>query len=151
MIRAAGPGDEEILLDLQRASALAGLAHVFPPEQYPFPDDAVRRRWHEQLRRDEVTTLLAEVDHAPVGLVSVSPGWLESLYVVPEHWGTGVAPELHDEAVGLLERPCHLWVLVENRRARRFYDQRGWIADGEQRPANFPPWPPELRYTFDSG
>ena len=131
-----------------RASSLAALGHVFPPESYPLPDEAIRERWRSQLRRAEATTLLAEVDGREVGLVSFSRAWLESLFVVPELWGTGVAARLHDEAVPKLERPCHLWVLEENHRARRFYDRRGWRADGEQRPANFPPWPPELRYSL---
>ncbi len=148
MIRPAEPGDEEALLAVQRAASLAALAHVFPPERFPFPDEEIRRRWEAQLRRDEATTLLAEVEGLAVGLVSWSPGWLESLFVVPQHWGTGVAARLHDEAVAGLERPCHLWVLEENPRARRFYDRRGWGPDGERRPANFPPWPPELRYTL---
>lgn len=150
MIRPAGPGDEELLLEVQRAAALAALAHVFPPERYPFPDEAIRDRWRKQVRRDDATTLLAEAEERPVGLVSFSPGWLESLFVVPEHWGTGLAARLHDEAVAALERPCHLWVLEENHRARAFYDRRGWSPDGERRLADFPPWPPELRYTLDA-
>jgi GNAT superfamily N-acetyltransferase len=149
VIRPAAPGDEETLLEIQRAASLAALAHVFPPDRYPFPDEAVRDRWREQVRRGDATTLLAEVEERPVGLVSFSAAWLESLFVVPERWGTGLAARLHDEAVAVLERPCHLWVLEENHRARRFYDRRGWLADGERRPANFPPWPPELRYTLD--
>ena len=150
MIREAGPGDEELLLEVQRAASLAALAHVFPPDRYPFPDEAIRERWRDQVRRRDATTLLAEVDGQPAGLVSFSPGWLESLFVVPQHWGTGLAARLHDEAVAALERPCHLWVLEANPRARTFYDRRGWLADGERRPANFPPWPPELRYTLDA-
>jgi GNAT superfamily N-acetyltransferase len=147
-LRAAEPGDEERLLAIQRASSLAALGHVFPPERHPFPDDAIRERWHTQLRRAEVTTLVAEVDGREAGLVSFSRAWLEILFVVPDHWGTGVAARLHDEAVVALERPCHLWVLEENHRARRFYDRRGWRPDGERRPANFPPRPTELRYTL---
>jgi GNAT superfamily N-acetyltransferase len=149
-LRPAGPGDEESLLAVQRASSLAALAHVFPPERHPFPHEAIRDRWRLQLRRAEATTLLAEVDGRAAGLVSFSPGWLESLFVLPEHWGTGLAARLHDEAVAALDRPCHLWVLEENHRARRFYDSRGWQPDGERRSANFPPWPPELRYTLDA-
>jgi GNAT superfamily N-acetyltransferase len=149
-VRSAGPGDEEILLAIQRASSLAALGHVFPPERYPFPDAAIRERWQTQLRRADATTLLAEVQGHPSGLVSFSAEWLESLFVVPEQWGSGVAARLHDEAVAALVRPCHLWVLEENLRARRFYERRGWQGDGEGRRANFPPWPPELRYTLAS-
>lgn len=149
-LRLAQPGDEEVLLEIQRAASLAALAHVFPPGRHPFPDEAIRARWHEQVRRTEATTLLTEVEGRPVGLVSFSPGWLESLFVSPAFWGTGVAAGLHDEAVDALDRPCHLWVLEENHRARRFYERRGWAGDGEVRPAQFPPWPPEARYTLEA-
>jgi GNAT superfamily N-acetyltransferase len=150
VLRSARPGDEDTLLEIQRASSLAALAHLFPPERHPFPDAAIRDRWRDQVRRDDATTLLAEVEGRAAGLVSFSSSWLESLFVVPERWGSGVAARLHDEAIAALERPCHLWVLEENHRARRFYDRRDWLPDGVRRPANLPPWPPELRYTLDS-
>jgi GNAT superfamily N-acetyltransferase len=147
-VRPARPGDEEMLLAIQRSSSTAALGHVFPPERHPFPDDAIRDSWRELLRSDGVTTLIAEVEERPAGLVAWSDGWLARLFVAPEHWGTGLAARLHDEAVAALGRPCHLWVLEENARARRFYERRGWRADGEQQPAGFPPWPTELRYTL---
>jgi hypothetical protein len=31
-----------MLLAVQRAAAVDAFAHVFPPERYPFPDDAIR-------------------------------------------------------------------------------------------------------------
>jgi GNAT superfamily N-acetyltransferase len=149
-IRPARRGDEEVLLAVQRSSSQAALGHVFPPERYPFPDDAVGESWAELLRRDGITTLIAEVAGRPAGLVTWSPAWLHRLFVVPEQWGSGLAAGLHDEAVGALARPCHLWVLEQNARARRFYERRGWRADGERQPADFAPWPTELRYTLDA-
>lgn len=149
MIRQARPGDEGVLLAIQRAAAVAALGHIFPRERYPFPDDTIRDRWERRLREEEATTLIAEVDGRPAGLVCHVPGWLASLFVVPDQWGTGLAAGLHDRAVSALERPCHLWVLEENHRARRFYERRGWRPDGERRPADFPPWPAEVRYTLD--
>jgi GNAT superfamily N-acetyltransferase len=149
-VRPARPGDEEALLEIQRASSIAALGHVFPPEQHEFPDDAVRASWSELLRRDGVTTLIGEVAGRPAGLVAWSAVWLHRLFVVPEQWGTGLAARLHDDAVRALARPCHLWVLEQNARARRFYERRGWCADGEHQPAGFPPWPTELRYTLDA-
>jgi GNAT superfamily N-acetyltransferase len=62
---------------------------------------------------------------------------LHALYVLPEHWGTGVGPALYDrfpprlgEAVGVLD------VWDGNRRAIRFYERRGWVLDGRSRPAS---------------
>jgi GNAT superfamily N-acetyltransferase len=69
-----------------------------------------------------------------VGLAAARPAWLDGLYVVPDCWRTDVATRLDDHAVARLatlgHKRCHLWVLEDNRRARRFYERRGWRAGG---------------------
>jgi GNAT superfamily N-acetyltransferase len=79
--------------------------------------------------------------------------WLDGLYVVPSHWGAGVAQALHDHAFGLLagfgSQRCHLWVLEHNGRARRFYERLGWRANGDTRVVPFPPNPIDVGYTID--
>ena len=145
-LRRATPADSAFLAEVQEAASLAGLAHVYPPERYPFPNDAVRRRW-------EVFTSAGgwavRSDH---GFVAVSGCWLEALYVLPQAWGTGHADDLHDAAVEELRRlaveRARLWVLEENARARRFYERHGWRADGTSRVVEFPPNPTDLGYTL---
>ena len=44
---------------------------------------------------------------------------------------------------------CHLWVLEDNARARRFYERRGWEENGETRVVEFPPNPLDVGYTLD--
>lgn len=46
-IREAGPDDVETLFTIQRVTSLAAFAEFFPPDRYPFPDDAVRARWSD--------------------------------------------------------------------------------------------------------
>ena len=41
-IRAATRTDVETLLAIQRTASLAAFAHVFPPAEFPYPDDDVR-------------------------------------------------------------------------------------------------------------
>ncbi len=81
------------------------------------------------------------------------PEWLDGLYVVPEWWGKGVAAELHDRALEIVRElgftRCHLWVLEENARARRFYERRGWQGNGRTRVVPFPPNPLDVGYTLD--
>ncbi|MDE3094170.1 MAG: GNAT family N-acetyltransferase, partial [Acidobacteriota bacterium] len=61
------------------------------------------------------------------------------LYVDPDHWGRGVGSLLHDAVITALRQwpvaSAHLWVLEGNRRAQRFYVQRGWRLDGASRRA----------------
>jgi hypothetical protein len=39
-------------------------------------------------------------------------------------------------------------VLEENRRARRFYEKRGWRMNGETRVVEYPPHPIDVGYSF---
>jgi ribosomal protein S18 acetylase RimI-like enzyme len=61
-------------------------------------------------------------------------GELQAIYVLPSHWDAGAGRAVHDRAVGSLRAAgfsaATLWVLADNARARRFYERRGWRADG---------------------
>ncbi|HYZ76561.1 MAG TPA: GNAT family N-acetyltransferase [Gaiellaceae bacterium] len=135
-----------------RETALVAYRHVFPPELYPFPDEAERSKWR-RLVRDHGRThrlVVAEVAGDVVGAVVATPGTLQHLFVVPSSWGTGVADALHAAAVevsreaGVAE--CRLEVLAENCRARRFYERHGWVPDERSRPADYPPYPRVVGY-----
>ncbi|HKB20570.1 MAG TPA: GNAT family N-acetyltransferase [Gaiellaceae bacterium] len=135
---------------VQERASLAALAHIFPPELYPYPREAVHARWAVAVEEPEKRTLIAVSEEEPVGAACVAHGWLEGLYVVPERWGTGLADELHDRALeevrGLGSSSCRLWVLEDNIRARRFYERRGWRENGETRVVGFPPNPLDIGY-----
>ena len=149
-MRRAGVEDLEALFAIQRASALAGYANVFPAELYPFPDDAVREQLRIQLADPAVVAIVDDAGH---GYVLVRPGWLERLYVHPDGWGSGVGGRLHDEALaalrGMGSSSASLWVLAENARARGFYERRGWYLNGDERVVPFPPKPIDVGYSID--
>ena len=88
----------------------------------------------------------------PVGVAAIEGEWLNGLYVVPAEWGTGVAERLHDaavEAIAAGHTEAKLWCLEENRRARRFYEKRGWHVNGEMRVVPYPPQPLDVGYSLD--
>jgi GNAT superfamily N-acetyltransferase len=153
-VRAVRRGEAETLFELYRRTALVAYAHVFPPERYPFPDDAVRESWRDVVvghgRGHEVS--VAEEDGTLVGAVVAAPGTLEHLFVVPERWGTGVADALHDAALAVSREAgaalCRLEVLEENRRARRFYERHEWRLDGRRRLGEYPPHPAVVGYAL---
>ena len=153
MIRDARPEEAELLAGVQERASVAALGHIFPPERHPFPRDAVQTRWKEFAADPARRTLIALSADDPVGAACVSVEWLEGLYVVPEHWGTGLAGSLHDRALELVRElgstRCHLWVLEENLRARRFYERRGWRENGETRVVEYPPNPLDVGYSLD--
>jgi diamine N-acetyltransferase len=148
-LRTATSDDAAACLAVQRRAAVVGYAHIFPQDQHPFPDDVVRAEWVRRLASDAQVVLAVEAD-AVVGTVSARGSRLEALFVVPERWGTGVAGLLHDRALELIaaagRAAAELDVMVDNARARRFYERRGWAPDGRAETSPFPPYPKILGY-----
>lgn len=70
-------------------------------------------------------------EDAPAG-----SGEIYALYVDPPFWSAGIGGALLSYGLPLLAEqqlaPVFLWVLRENMRARRFYERRGFIADGAE-------------------
>ena len=150
MSRRGRLADLDTLFGIQKESAVAGYAHVFPPDRYPYPDEEVRESLRSLLEEPGVTALL---DDAERGFVLFGPGWLHRLYVRPSAWGDGVGQVLHDEALAALDDAgsdaASLWVLADNSRARGFYERRGWRLNGAERPVPPPPNPFEVGYSID--
>jgi GNAT superfamily N-acetyltransferase len=152
-IREARPDEARLLAAVQELASVAALGHIFPPELYPYPREAVQARWIAATADPATRTLIALSGEEPVGAAFVSAEWLEGLYVVPEQWGSGLAGSLHDQALELVRElgstRCHLWVLADNVRARRFYERRGWRENGETRVVEYPPNPLDIGYSLD--
>lgn len=152
VIRKAFPGEAEDLFKVQRASALAAFGHIFPPDRFPFPDEAERKRWREYVRSDASEVLVAEREGQILGMVVVTRDVMERLFVHPQYWRQGVGSRLHDAAIGrLIDQgldSCRLFVLEENHAARRFYERKGWKRDGRRMESMFPPHPVGLGYTL---
>jgi GNAT superfamily N-acetyltransferase len=120
------------------------------------PDE--RERMLDLLGDERTWAQLALIDGHPVGHVGMVParqrpagggpeGWraqpairgmvhLWQLFVRPDYWGTGVADVLHREFVAEAMNQGYergrLYTPAAHQRARRFYERRGWRAQGEQ-------------------
>jgi GNAT superfamily N-acetyltransferase len=153
VLRSAQADEAKELAELQERSSVAAFGHIFPPDRCPFPREDVHARWAEALQDSSIRTIVAELDGERVAFASMRAEWLDALYVVPEFWGAGVAPAIHDRALELVgelgSKRCHLWVLEDNTRARRFYERRGWRQNGARRVVPWPPEPVEVGYTLD--
>ena len=153
MIRDARPDEAATLAAIQRDASLAALAHIFPPDEYPYPMAEVTDRWEDALADERVAVFVAEDGGIPVGVAGARAEWLDGLYVLPEWWSRGVGRALHDHVLEHLRSAgstrCHLWVLEHNDRARRFYERLGWREDGTSRVVPFPPHPTDLGYAIE--
>ena len=150
ILRPARSDEADTLLAIQREVAVDAFAHVYPPERYPFPDDAIREVWAEALADPDVEVYVAELDGAAVGAVSVGRGYLSTLYVLPAYQGRGVGSALHDLALERLRalgfEQARLWTLDGNASGRRFYERRGWTLTDETRVVPYPPNPVDVQY-----
>lgn len=148
-VRVATAADVDACFDIQRRSAVVGYAHIFRQSEYPFPDDVVRKEWIDRIDSGRWVAI-AHLDDEPVGTVSTHGSRIESLFVVPEHWGSGVGTALHDAAIADLAArgtaAAELDVMADNLRARRFYEGRGWSRDGREEISPFPPHPRLVGY-----
>jgi GNAT superfamily N-acetyltransferase len=146
--------DAELCFGIARAAAVVGFQHVFPPDLYDFPAEAIRADWVSALTDPDGETYIAFGDDEAVGVVSVSGGVLQTLYVMPESWSRGVGSRLHDFALDRLResnvREARLWTLAENHRARAFYEKRGWSLTGRTRVVPFPPHPIDIEYAHST-
>jgi GNAT superfamily N-acetyltransferase len=152
-IREASPVDLDALFAVQKAASTAGFAHVYPPDRYPYPDEAIRSEIARRLEDAETMYFVADENGRIVGLAGVSPGWVEQLYVLPELQGRGVGSALLDAAVAWRRKAgdteLRLWTLEGNEAGRRFYEGRGWRLAEETRVVPYPPHPIDVSYMLE--
>jgi GNAT superfamily N-acetyltransferase len=151
LIRVAALEEAGMLMRIQREAAVTAFAHIFPPEAYPFPEEGVQAQWQEALQDPGVEVYVLEIGGEPAGSVAVGDGFLQTLYVLPAHQGTGAGSLLHDHALDRLRAlgfdEAKLWTLEGNHAGRRFYEKRGWSLNGETRVVPFPPNPLDVGYS----
>lgn len=100
--------------------------------------------WAANLDQEERWSLVLEESGRLIGTSSVGPsrwrdypdfGEVVSLYLLPEHMGRGYGGPLLEAAVeapaGRGFRDVLLWVLEDNRRARRFYEKHEFRPAGD--------------------
>lgn len=120
---------------------------------YPAIDFAARRGWLldrlERMVTDSTSIVVAEVDGAPAGFVTVgSDGWIDQMLVGLGHQGSGVAAALMAAAKAASPAGLDLDVNADNARAIAFYRREGFVTTGyrlneQGRPADLMAWRPE--------
>ena len=97
-------------------------------------------RWRGRLREEQPpqATTVAELGGELVGFASIGRSrdddladWLElnTIYLLPSAWGTGIGGRLLDAAL-VRDRRYFLWVFVGNQRAQAFYRKTDFAPDG---------------------
>lgn len=148
-------GDLDAVLEVQAAGAVVGLAEVFAPDLYPFPRDAIRARWRNEITDPDIATFVAVEGRSDRVVGFAATRFVELLHFGIEvgSWGTGLAGEfLAEVVVELRDADADPWlrVFADNHRGRRFYEKHGWSATGESTVSSFAPYPELLTYTLPS-
>lgn len=139
-IRPAVAGDAEILCALFLAARRAAL-----PDLPRLHTDAETQAWMERSVIHGGGTMVAVRAGRCVGFVAVAGAWVEHLYVAPEAQGQGIGRRLLAVAKQQSPSGLSLYVFQDNRRARRFYEQQGFMLVAETDGAgNEEQWPDAL-------
>ena len=129
-LRPYTPADEDATIELWRRTW---------SQHYPHIDFNARvNGWRERWRQELIPVahvVVADMDGVPAGFVTVAPKtkYLDQVVVAPEHWGSGIARALLDEAKRLSPSGLELLVNKDNARAIRFYEKHGFSYAGEDK------------------
>lgn len=105
---------------------------------------------------------IAYLNGQPIGMLAIgksrdddaddSTGEVGAIYLLPDYWGKRYGKQLMDFAVERFnELSCKkitLWVLEENKRARRFYEKYGFVSDGTKKELNIGKTLIAVRYVY---
>lgn len=134
--------------DISRIHALTWKAAYQGLVPQQFLDELKEDNWVEvftnSMRKHPFTVQMVFDRDTPVGCISYGqsrdsglPDWGEivSFYLLPQYWGKGYGKLLMDTAMadlGRTFRSVYIWVLKENRRARRFYEKNHFHWNNEE-------------------
>lgn len=142
-LRRARPEDAAAIADIHLRSRRHGLPYL--PELHT---DAETRFWVAEVMLPQQDVWVAEVAGAVAGFAALHEGWLEHLYIAPEHQGRGLGHALLDLAMARNPGGLQLYAFQRNDRARRFYEQRGFVAEWFGDGAENEEGEPDVRYRW---
>jgi len=120
IIRRAQPAESD---------AVAALSRISRETALPYLADVHTREDDREFFRDRVFTTcevwVAERDGVLAGFCAFREGWVDHLYVHPEHHRTGVGSALLRTAMAANEA-LQLWTFQRNMNARAFYEAHGF-------------------------
>jgi GNAT superfamily N-acetyltransferase len=108
---------------------LAARRHAMPYLAELHSDDEVRV-WTRETLLPKAEVWIAEIGGLPVGYLALVDDILDHLYVGPDHQGRGVGSLLLAKAKALRPAGLRLYAFQRNRRARAFYEARGFAPVG---------------------
>ena len=108
------------------ASRKASIPAIPPPAH---TDDEVREHFARTLvpQRD-AWVAEAGATNKIIAVLVLDNGWVDQLYVHPDHTGQGIGTEMIELAKDSSPTGLQLWTFQSNTDARRFYERHGFVA-----------------------
>jgi GNAT superfamily N-acetyltransferase len=149
-----------VLSDLEQITDLWLRARRRARPAIPTPvhtDDEVHR-WFADVVLPERDVWLA-VDPYPsvdpyrsvLGLLVLDGGWVDQLYVDPDHLGKGIGSRLLSVAKARSPEVLQLWTFAANHRARNFYERHGFVITDRTDGARNEEEAPDILYCWTAG
>jgi GNAT superfamily N-acetyltransferase len=158
-LRRARPEDATAIADLIRSAKGAAMPWLHVPHTAEedrnwvatvlLPQQDVWLATNVDPTNGDATT--ATTTHPIVGVLALTPGHLEQLYIATDHQGAGVGRLLVDHAKRLHPGGLELWVFQRNARARRFYESAGFVLAELTDGATIEEREPDARYVWTPG
>lgn len=123
-LRRARPEDAPAIAEIHLASRRHGLPYLAEVHT-----EAETHQWVAGVMLPQHEVWVAEVGGDVAGFAALHEGWLEHLYIAPEHQGKGIGSALLDLAMTRNPGGLQLYAFQRNTRARRFYEQRGFVVE----------------------
>jgi ribosomal protein S18 acetylase RimI-like enzyme len=142
-LRPANPQDAPAIAEIHLSSRRHGLPYL--PEVHT---EAETHAWVAEVMLPQQEVWVAESEGQVTGYAALHEGWLEHLYIAPQHQGRGVGRALLDLAMSRNPGGLQLYAFQRNDRARQFYEARGfvaeWFGDGSENEEG----EPDVRYRW---
>ncbi len=109
---------------------LRSWALALPTVTRAHDDDDVRAYTRDVLVPDHATWVMVLEPSSPeavVGFMVLGDGWIEQLYLEPEHVGRRLGDHFVELAKIECPRGLQLWTFAVNAAARRFYARHGFV------------------------
>lgn len=142
-LRRATPEDATVIAAIHLAARRAAMPYL--PHVHT---DAETRMWVAQVMLPQQEVWVAVVQGEVAGFAALYDGWLEHLYVHPAHQSAGLGSALLDVARQRFPDGLRLYAFQRNERARRFYEQRGFVAEAFSDGADNEEGEPDVRYRW---
>jgi pimeloyl-ACP methyl ester carboxylesterase/ribosomal protein S18 acetylase RimI-like enzyme len=139
-IRRATAADAAAVADVYLASF-----HATYDFELAHTDDEVRD-WIRDVIVPSGATWVAADGERVVGMMVVTPGELDQLYVAPDRLGRGIGLALLDQAKTVSPDGLRLFTFQANERARRFYERHGFVEEWRGDGSDNEEGQPDVRY-----